>query len=145
MRAEFTDKACTGGRIVKVETAEWNIRGILYVPGRYKTSNNQANGLLDDFSRLADKYDYAYDSEILNLRYIAEEILHDNEKCFYNLPNFHRQRRKWVEFYARMWETFDTGRTWPEYGAILVPDFERRDLIFEFSNSSAEDWLTGFE
>ncbi len=145
MRAKFTDKACIGGRIVKVEKAVWNIRGMLYVPGRYKTSNNQANDLLDDFSRLVDKYDYAYDSEILNLRYIAEEILHDNEKCFYNLPNFHRQRRKWVEFYARMWETFDTGRTWPEYGAILVPDFERRDLIFEFSNSSAEDWLTGFE
>ncbi len=145
MRAKFTDKACTGGRIVKVSDAEWGIRGMLYVPGRYKEPACRASGLLDDFSRLADKYDYAYDSEILNLRYIAEEILHDNEKCFYNLPNFHRQRRKWAEFYMRIWETFDTGRPWPEYGAILVPDFEESDLIFEFSNSSAEDWIAGFD
>lgn len=147
MRAEFTDKACIGGRIVKVEKAVWNIRGMLYVPGRYKTSNNQANGLLDDFSRLADKYDYAYDPEVLNLRDITEDVFHTDRKCFYNLPNLDsgRQCRKWSEFYIRIWETFNTGRPWPEYGAILVPDFERRYLIFEFSNSSAEDWLTGFE
>lgn len=87
MRAEFTDKACTGGRIVKVEKALWNIHGMLYVPGRYKTSNNQANGLLDDFSRLADKYDYAYDPEVLNLRDITEDVFHTDRKCFYNLPN----------------------------------------------------------
>lgn len=147
MRAEFTDKVCTGGRIVKVETAEWDIHGMLYVPGRYKTSNNQANGLLDDFSRLADKYDYAYDPEVLNLRDITEDVFHTDRKCFYNLPNLDsgRQCRKWSEFYIRIWETFNTGRPWPEHGAILVPDFEGRYLIFEFSNSSAEDWLTGFE
>ena len=145
MRAKFTDKACTGGKIVKVSDAEWNLQRMLYVPGCYKEPACRASGLLDDFSRLADRYDHAYDSEISNLRDIAEEILHDNEKCFYNLPNFHRQRRKWVEFYIRIWETFDTGRPWPEYGAILVPDFEGSDLIFEFSDSSAEDWLTGFE
>lgn len=131
MRAEFTDKACTGGRIVKVEKAvwNWNIRGMLYVPGRYKTSNNQANGLLDDFSRLADKYDYAYDPEVLNLRDITEDVFHTDRKCFYNLPNLDsgRQCRKWSEFYIRIWETFNTGRPWPEYGAILVPDFEGRD------------------
>lgn len=147
MRAKFTDKACTGGRMVKVEKALWNIHGMLYVPGRYKTSNNQANGLLDDFSRLADKYDYAYDPEVLNLRDITEDVFHTDRKCFYNLPNLDsgRQCRKWSEFYIRIWETFNTGRPWPEYGAILVPDFEGRYLIFEFSNSSAEDWLTGFE
>lgn len=147
MKAKFTDKACTGGRIVKVSDAEWGIRGMLYVPGRYKEPACRASGLLDDFSRLADKYDYAYDSEILNLRYITEDVFHTDWKCFYNLPNLDRDRqcRKWSEFYMRIWEKFDTGRPWPEYGAILVPDFERRDLIFEFSNSSAEDWLTGFE
>lgn len=102
MRAEFTDKVCTGGRIVKVEKAVWNIRGMLYVPGRYKTSNNQANGLLDDFSRLADKYDYAYDPEVLNLRDITEDVFHTDRKCFYNLPNLDsgRQCRKWSEFYT---------------------------------------------
>ncbi len=147
MNDNITDKACTGGKIVKVSDAEWNLRRMLYVPGRYKASNNQASGLLDDFSRLADKYDYAYDSEISNLRDITEDVFHTDRKCFYNLPNLDRDRqcRKWSEFYIRIWETFDTGRPWPEYGAILVPDFEGRDLIFEFSDSSAEDWLTGFE
>lgn len=147
MRSKFTDKACTGGRIVQVEKAEWNIHGMLYVPGHYKEPACRASGLLDDFSRLAYKYDYAYDSGVLNLRHITEDVFHTDWKCFYNLPNLDRSRqcRKWSEFYTRIWETFNTGRPWPEYGAILVQDFESRYLIFEFSNSSAEDWLTGFE
>lgn len=141
----FTEEVCTGGRIIKLPDSEWSLRDMLYIPGRDARLNAQALGLFGDFSKLSKKYDYG--SGIFNLRDITEDILSTKGRCFYNLPNLDkgRQPRKWSELYGRIWETFDTGRPLPEYGALMCHCGANDGLIFEFVDSSAQDWLVGFE